>query len=108
MACVIAAAHCTAAYGRARGHRPVWCGVRRRRRPRRGRLGRGAGVHAAGLPATSAFYFGFLASVCLIVGATLLGLRALSRARFDHMADALIFSTLIAAMSVYFVVAARA
>ena len=106
VACTIAAARCAGAYERARGHRTVWIG-----------FGAGVALAAAastvalastllGSSATAAFYFGALATACLLAGSTSLGLRALSRASFNDMADALIFGTLIAAMSVYFVVAA--
>ena len=44
-----------------------------------------------GSAATLAFYFGLGASFCLLAGATTLGLRALADARFDSMADALIY-----------------
>ena len=104
VACLIAVARCSGAHGLARGHRGTWVW-----------LGTAAALAAAaslvaltstlfGASVTSAFYFGSLGSICLLIGAASLGLRALSGANFDHLADALIFGTLLAAVSVYFVV----
>ena len=104
LACALAVAGCAAAYRRASRHRYVW-------------LTFGAAavltVGASGVALASAlldssalpgFYLGSVASLCLILGAAWLGVPALARARFDHMADAFIFGVLISAMSVYFVV----
>jgi hypothetical protein len=104
LACAIAAARCSVAYGRARGHRGVWIAF--------GFSVALAGAASAvgltstllGSSATAGFYFGSLGTAMLFVGSACLGLRALSRARFDSMADALIYGALIAAISVYFVV----
>ena len=104
LACAFAAIRCTTAYGSARGHRSVWVAFGSATALAAAASAVGLASTLLGSSATAAFYFGSLASVCLIIGAASLGLRALARARFDHMADALIFGALISAMSVYFVV----